>query len=797
MHQAVAQRAGQRLAEARQAGQHLHAGHQRCALLVGRHRLHQRQQHLHGLRGPAQRLAGMGQAQAHLDVLAEELQAALVHQRLLVAAAGCIPALFGPGQVSGQRDALIGQQAGLAAAALERHALLQLAQQREVAGQQGDAGQEQLVVAAPDGAAVAALRVVQVVQQALGSGQRFAALAAPGMPQRACGAGEGGHRQRRAQPALVFFGGLQRAQGGGELALPQQAAGLRGQHAGAQCAGGVAGARLRALHIALQHGCHAGQGDEGRQGLAAAPDLGAVGALQCVDAARVAGRQAGQVAVVEHVPGAQQLGQGQQVIGQGVARQRLDLPRRFADQPLPAQRDGVVHEAALRRVGLPGVPVRLLGAVHRLGHAGKAPAGPGGNALDEIERRRLLAPRGGKLLEQPQHAVDRTGPDQRRCRFFQHRLRRRPLAAAQQVADAALRVGLGVGGAAQQLRQLARALAGQPVFQTVAEQAVQREGCLGAFGRFAVEHRDEEAARFGLFEQGLRVGVAGDRGAARGRQLGQHRRAQQEQAQVGGQRVQHLAHQVVEGVPVGRAARAAGAGVEREPQAGGPALRALPQRLDLRAGLVDFGELARFLGREAQVFGAELGQLAERTQPRQGHRRVDAAGDDQRPVRGQALEQQVAPREDGRVADAVRVFEHDHARPFVAGKRVEHRVDGAALGLALRPGGAHDGVGRHAPRQVEGLERGAQAVEHAVQVIVFVGRHPGERRVRRPARQHAGEQGGLAEAGGGAQQHQPGAGQRVGQALLQARARDQVAARARRLDLGECEARGVHGRAAV
>ena len=57
--------------------------------------------------------------------------------------------------------------------------------------------------------------------------------------------------------------------------------------------------------------------------------------------------------------------------------------------------------------------------------------------------------------------------------------------------------------------------------------------------------------------------------------------------------------------------------------------------------LVEVG--GRLVGREAQVGGADLDQLAARPQPGQRQRRVGAAGDHQVQLRGQVLEQERHP----------------------------------------------------------------------------------------------------------------------------------------------------------
>ena len=73
--------------------------------------------------------------------------------------------------------------------------------------------------------------------------------------------------------------------------------------------------------------------------------------------------------------------------------------------------------------------------------------------------------------------------------------------------------------------------------------------------------------------------------------------------------------------------------------------------VEVRRGLV---------GREAQVGGADLDELATRPQPRQRQRRVGAAGDHQVQLRGQVLEQERHPVLDVARVDDVVVVEHQH-----------------------------------------------------------------------------------------------------------------------------------------
>ena len=73
--------------------------------------------------------------------------------------------------------------------------------------------------------------------------------------------------------------------------------------------------------------------------------------------------------------------------------------------------------------------------------------------------------------------------------------------------------------------------------------------------------------------------------------------------------------------------------------------------VEVRRGLV---------GREAQVGGADLDQLAARSQPGQRQRRIGAAGDHQVQPRRQVVEQERHPLVDVARVDDVVVVEHQH-----------------------------------------------------------------------------------------------------------------------------------------
>ena len=147
-----------------------------------------------------------------------------------------------------------------------------------------------------------------------------------------------------------------------------------------------------------------------------------------------------------------------------------------------------------------------------------------------------------------------------------------------------------------------------------------------------------------------------DRVAQRAAQAVEDGGAQQERLDLGGLSLQDLLDQVVqdEAVAAGEGADEAGGalagtraslqGDGRHLQPGDPAFGAGLERRDVLRREVQAHrpseELGGFGGREAQVGGAQLGQLAPGAQPGQGQARVFAGGDDQMHPRRQVLEQE-------------------------------------------------------------------------------------------------------------------------------------------------------------
>ena len=169
--------------------------------------------------------------------------------------------------------------------------------------------------------------------------------------------------------------------------------------------------------------------------------------------------------------------------------------------------------------------------------------------------------------------------------------------------------------------------------------------------------RDQEQPRpFGLLEQRLAALAAGDGVAQRAAEPVEHRRLEQERAQLLVLPVEHLFGQVVQDVPVAAGERGHEAGRIVVPaqgqrgqrQPGRPALGPGRQRRHRRIRQGRRRVLEQFpglRGSEPQLGRAYLGQLAAGPQPRQRQRRVAAAGQHQadpgRPVLDQERERLV------------------------------------------------------------------------------------------------------------------------------------------------------------
>ena len=181
--------------------------------------------------------------------------------------------------------------------------------------------------------------------------------------------------------------------------------------------------------------------------------------------------------------------------------------------------------------------------------------------------------------------------------------------------------------------------------------------------------------------------------------------------------------------------------------------------------------------REAQLVLPELAQLAARTPARERQRRVDARCDRRAPMRRHALEQHVEELKDRGIFDAVRVVDDDEPAFELGGhQRVDDfRSDVAPLCVAARQQ-RDQCVGRGAPGQVVGIERGQQAGGKPGQVVVGIGRDPCERRALRQRAELPRQCGRLPESRRRTDQRQPLAGERRAEVPFEAGARDEIGA---------------------
>ena len=201
-----------------------------------------------------------------------------------------------------------------------------------------------------------------------------------------------------------------------------------------------------------------------------------------------------------------------------------------------------------------------------------------------------------------------------------------------------------------------------------------------------------------------------------------------------------------------------------EPEAGGPALRPLPQppqalglelrprRRQQRRGLVE---------REGEVGLPELADRALQPQAADPQRRVDPRGDHHAQVARRVAQQPVEVGDGRRVAELVQVVEHQHDRLAERLERVDERGDGEVdvLGRVERERAHRRGRARAAER----LEDRAPEAP-AVGVRGLEG-EPRERPVARALRRPRAEHRALARAGAGGDQRQ-----RPTEALLERRA---------------------------
>ena len=231
-------------------------------------------------------------------------------------------------------------------------------------------------------------------------------------------------------------------------------------------------------------------------------------------------------------------------------------------------------------------------------------------------------------------------------------------------------------------------------------------------------------------------------------------------------------------------------GAGQEAQAHGPALGA-----GLESGQVNRGEGqaqrfvqkgGRLVGGEAQVRGAQFGQLAARPQAGQCQGRVVARGYHQVHLRRQPFEQIVQRGVDGRLGDQVEVVQYQGKG---VGKGFQDIVDQHADDAPrLRTGVGQ--VGQEGPsRGAAGRVQASQGSDEIRQkegriVVTFVQREPGQGENGGWRMENGGQEGGLAVAGWGGEEGEAVGGQAVAQRCQQARAREHVAAGQRGLEFG-------------
>jgi hypothetical protein len=329
-----------------------------------------------------------------------------------------------------------------------------------------------------------------------------------------------------------------------------------------------------------------------------------------------------------------------------------------------------------------------------------------------------------------------------------------PVAGGQGVADGVVDqpVRLAPGGRrAVQPRHPLRVGLLQAGVEQVGEQVVEPPPAA-----LPVQGDQEQVGPFGQLQQLLAVAAAGDRVAQRPGEPVQHRGLQQEPAERLGLAVQHLLGQVVQHVPVAARERGhepgrVGMSLQRQPgklQAGDPPFRAGRQGGHAAGGEVEPGGLVQQRGRlllgEAQVGGAQLGELPAGAQPGQRQRRVGAAGHHQ-PQRSRQVLQQEAERLVDRLGlDEVVVVQHQRGLLGPGGQLVDdgghHRLQRGRLGPAQQRG---EPLTDRDPRPVQ---RGGDVAPEPHRVVVAGVQ--GQPRDRAPGMAGpVAEQAGLAEAG--------------------------------------------------
>lgn len=184
-------------------------------------------------------------------------------------------------------------------------------------------------------------------------------------------------------------------------------------------------------------------------------------------------------------------------------------------------------------------------------------------------------------------------------------------------------------------------------------------------------------------------------------------------------------------------------------------------------------QLPDFLWAEAELGLPKLGELAPGAEPGQRERRIDAAGDRDRPALGQDVDQHAQEVEDSRIAGAMHVVQRQHA--MRDRNRLQHRRELAhcraqATRLLGRTGQC---FGRRSPGRVVGLQRFRQALQKAGQVVILVDSHPRGRAAGRQKLELARQGGSLAIACRRRQQNQPPTEQGRAEAAFELAAFDQ------------------------
>ena len=207
------------------------------------------------------------------------------------------------------------------------------------------------------------------------------------------------------------------------------------------------------------------------------------------------------------------------------------------------------------------------------------------------------------------------------------------------------------GGVAVQLRDPAGLFGLQAGAQQVGEQVV-----VAPPAAYLVQGQHEQSCRLNLLQQRLAAGTAGDRVAQRAGQPFQHRGLQQEGAHLPALPLEHLLGQIIQHIPVAAGERRHEPGhifLAPQRQAGQlqpsrPPLGAGRQRGHRRVGQISTGRLTQhgrcLVGGEPQLGGAQLSQLPASPQPRQGQRRIGAAGQHRVQPRRQMLQQEAHRR---------------------------------------------------------------------------------------------------------------------------------------------------------